>query len=178
MKFIKYLPTLTSAVVLAACSTVSDAADSTVSAVSNTSSTMIDSAKTAGRAVINTAKDAGTAVSNGVSKMKNNVTGSKTQTVNYICSANGKKVPMSATYTFKNGKPEAVTVFLNKRIIGKNLPVDSSYTDGTQFTDSKKVWTLSDNITANTANTIVPVMFVIKNSQMDDIVAKYCSLTK
>lgn len=178
MKFVKYLPTLAAAAVLAACSTVSDAADSTVSAVSNAGSAVVDGAKTAGNAVVDTAKDAGTAVSNGVSKVKNSVTGANTQTVNYFCSASGKKAPMSATYTFKNGKPQTATVTLNNKVIGKNLKVDSSYTDGAQFIDSKNVWTLSDNISADTVRKAYPIMFTVKGKDADTIVAKDCSVAK
>ncbi|ACL32569.1 hypothetical protein [Glaesserella parasuis] len=162
MKLVKLLPTFAAAAVLAACSTVSDVASSTANAVGN-----------AGSAVVDGASAVGTAVSDGATAAKDMVTGSKT--IAYICSVNGKtNQPVLAVYTFNNGEPSTATVTINKKVVGKNLKVDTTYQDGVKFVSGKKVWSLDMGFNAKTAETTVPVMFTANNQ----ILAKNCTVAK
>ncbi|AUI65968.1 Holliday junction resolvase [Glaesserella australis] len=173
MKFVKFLPAVLASVVLAACSTVSDVASSTVSAVGDAGSAVVDGAKSAGGAVVDGAKATGSAVSSGVTAAKDMVTGSKT--VAYTCSVNGKtNQPVSAVYTFNNGEAATATVTINKKVVGKNLKVDTAYTDGVKFVSGTNVWSLDMGFNEKTAETTVPVMFTANNQ----ILAKNCSVAK
>ncbi|VTU07472.1 Uncharacterised protein [Actinobacillus indolicus] len=183
MKLVKLLPTFAAAAVLAACSTVSDVASSTVDAVGNAGSAVVDGAKAAGGAVVDGAKAAGGAVANGASAVgtavsdgataaKDMVTGSKT--IAYTCSVNGKtNQPVSAVYTFNNGEPSTATVTINKKVVGKNLKVDATYKDGVKFVSGTNVWSLDTGFNAKTAETTVPVMFTANNQ----ILAKNCAVS-
>ncbi|EQA03212.1 Holliday junction resolvase [Glaesserella parasuis] len=162
MKLVKLLPTFAAAAVLAACSTVSDVASSTANAVGN-----------AGSAVVDGASAVGTAMSDGATAAKDMVTGSKT--IAYICSVNGKtNQPVLAVYTFNNGEPSTATVTINKKVVGKNLKVDTTYQDGVKFVSGTNVWSLDIGFSAKTAETTVPVMFTANNQ----ILAKNCVVTK
>ncbi|MCT8555534.1 Holliday junction resolvase [Glaesserella parasuis] len=151
MKLVKLLPTFAAAAILTACSTVSDVASSTANIEGNAGSTAVDSTTAA----------------------KNITTGSKT--IAYICSVNGKtNQPVLAVYTFNNGEPSTATVTINKKVVGKNLKVDTTYQDGVKFVSGKKVWSLDMGFNAKTAETTVPVMFTANNQ----ILAKNCTVAK
>ncbi|WP_303820153.1 Holliday junction resolvase [Actinobacillus minor] len=173
MKLIKLLPTLGAIAVLAACSTASDIASSTVSAVGNAGSAVVDSAKAAGGAVVDGAKAAGNVVADGATATKDLLTGSKT--VSYTCDASGKtNQPVVAVYTFSNGEPSTATVTINKKVVGKDLKVDPAYKDGVKFVSGTKVWSLDTGFNSKTAETTVPVMFTSNNQ----ILAKNCAVAK
>lgn len=184
MKLIKLLPTLGAVAVLAACSTAADIASSTVDAVGSAGSAVVDGAKTVGGAVVDGAKTAGgavvdgakatgNAVASGATAAKDMVTGSKT--VAYTCSVNGKtNQPVTAVYTFKDDEPETATVTVQKKVVGKNLKVDSTYKDGVKFVSGTNVWSLDTGFNAKTAETTVPVMFTANNV----ILAKNCAVAK
>ena len=173
MKLIKLLPTLGAIAVLAACSTASDIASSTVSAVGNAGSAVVDGAKAAGGAVVDGAKAAGNVVADGATATKDLLTGSKT--VSYTCDASGKtNQPVVAVYTFSNGEPSTATVTINKKVVGKDLKVDTAYKDGVKFISGTKVWSLDTGFNSKTAETTVPVMFTSNNQ----ILAKNCAVAK
>ncbi|EEV24533.1 excinuclease ABC subunit A [Actinobacillus minor 202] len=173
MKLIKLLPTLGAIAVLAACSTASDIASSTVSAVGNAGSAVVDGAKAAGGAVVDGAKAAGNVVADGATATKDLLTGSKT--VSYTCDASGKtNQPVVAVYTFSNGEPSTATVTINKKVVGKDLKVDTAYKDGVKFVSGTKVWSLDTGFNSKTAETTVPVMFTSNNQ----ILAKNCAVAK
>lgn len=162
MKLIKLLPTLGAIAVLAACSTASDIASSTVNAVGN-----------AGSAVVDGAKAAGNVVADGATATKDLLTGSKT--VSYTCDVSGKtNQPVVAVYTFSNGEPSTATVTINKKVVGKDLKVDTAYKDGVKFVSGTKVWSLDTGFNSKTAETTVPVMFTSNNQ----ILAKNCAVAK
>lgn len=151
MKLVKLLPTFAAAVMLTACSTVSDVASSTANVEGNAGSTAVDSTTAA----------------------KNITTGSKT--VAYTCSVNGKtNQPVLAVYTFNNGEPSTATVTINKKVVGKNLKVDATYKDGVKFISGTNVWSLDTGFNATTAETTTPVMFTANNQ----ILAKNCAVAK
>lgn len=173
MKLIKLLPTLGAIAVLAACSTASDIASSTVNAVGNAGSAVVDGAKAAGGAVVDGAKAAGNVVADGATATKDLLTGSKT--VSYTCDASGKtNQPVVAVYTFSNGEPSTATVTINKKVVGKDLKVDTAYKDGVKFISGTKVWSLDTGFNSKTAETTVPVMFTSNNQ----ILAKNCAVAK
>lgn len=173
MKLIKLLPTLGAIAVLAACSTASDIASSTVNAVGNAGSAVVDGAKAAGGAVVDGAKAAGNVVADGATATKDLLTGSKT--VSYTCDASGKtNQPVVAVYTFSNGEPSTATVTINKKVVGKDLKVDTAYKDGVKFVSGTKVWSLDTGFNSKTAETTVPVMFTSNNQ----ILAKNCAVAK
>ncbi len=173
MKLIKLLPTLGAIAVLAACSTASDIASSTVSAVGSAGSAVVDGAKAAGGAVVDGAKAAGNVVADGATATKDLLTGSKT--VSYTCDASGKtNQPVVAVYTFSNGEPSTATVTINKKVVGKDLKVDTAYKDGVKFVSGTKVWSLDTGFNSKTAETTVPVMFTSNNQ----ILAKNCAVAK
>ncbi len=173
MKLIKLLPTLGAIAVLAACSTASDIASSTVSAVGNAGSAVVDGAKAAGGAVVDGAKAAGNVVADGATATKDLLTGSKT--VSYTCDASGKtNQPVVAVYTFSNGEPSTATVTINKKVVGKDLKADTAYKDGVKFVSGTKVWSLDTGFNSKTAETTVPVMFTSNNQ----ILAKNCTVAK
>lgn len=173
MKFIKLLPTLGAIAVLAACSTASDIASSTVNAVGNAGSAVVDGTKAAGGAVVDGAKAAGNVVADGATATKDLLTGSKT--VSYTCDASGKtNQPVVAVYTFSNGEPSTATVTINKKVVGKDLKVDTAYKDGVKFISGTKVWSLDTGFNSKTAETTVPVMFTSNNQ----ILAKNCAVAK
>ena len=173
MKLIKLLPTLGAIAVLAACSTASDIASSTVSAVGNAGSAVVDGAKAAGGAVVDGAKAAGNVVADGATATKDLLTGSKT--VSYTCDASGKtNQPVVAVYTFSNGEPSTATVTINKKVVGKDLKADTAYKDGVKFVSGTKVWSLDTGFNSKTAETTVPVMFTSNNQ----ILAKNCAVAK
>ncbi|AWI50848.1 Holliday junction resolvase [Actinobacillus porcitonsillarum] len=173
MKLIKLLPTLGAIAVLAACSTASDIASSTVSAVGSAGSAVVDGAKAAGGAVVDGAKAAGNVVADGATATKDLLTGSKT--VSYTCDASGKtNQPVVAVYTFSNGEPSTATVTINKKVVGKDLKVDTAYKDGVKFISGTKVWSLDTGFNSKTAETTVPVMFTSNNQ----ILAKNCAVAK
>lgn len=173
MKLIKLLPTLGAIAVLAACSTASDIASSTVNAVGNAGSAVVDGAKAAGGAVVDGAKSAGNVVADGATATKDLLTGSKT--VSYTCDASGKtNQPVVAVYTFSNGEPSTATVTINKKVVGKDLKVDTAYKDGVKFVSGTKVWSLDTGFNSKTAETTVPVMFTSNNQ----ILAKNCAVAK
>ncbi|MGQ0285938.1 hypothetical protein ACT2CV_01855 [Pasteurellaceae bacterium 22721_9_1] len=97
------------------------------------------------------------------------------ETAAYFCDVQGKKKQVvSVTYAFVNGKADSATVTVrtgNKKSIHE-LKVNPSYTDGTQFVDGKKVFTLDEGFSAQTVNKTVPVMLTIK----DKIIAKNCTM--
>lgn len=162
MKFVKFLPSVLATVVLAACANVSEVASSTASAVGD-----------AGSAVVDGAKATGNAVSSGVKATKEAITGTKK--ITYTCSVNGKaNQPVSAVYTFNKGEPATATVTINKKVVGKNLKVDTTYTDGVKFVAGQKVWSLDTGFNAQTAETTAPVMFTAN----DVILAKNCAVAK
>ena len=173
MKLIKLLPTLGAIAVLAACSTASDIASSTVSAVGSAGSAVVDGAKAAGGAVVDGAKAAGNVVADGAMATKDLLTGSKT--VSYTCDASGKtNQPVVAVYTFSNGEPSTATVTINKKVVGKDLKADTAYKDGVKFVSGTKVWSLDTGFNSKTAETTVPVMFTSNNQ----ILAKNCAVAK
>lgn len=173
MKLIKLLPTLGAIAVLAACSTASDIASSTVSAVGSAGSAVVDGAKAAGGAVVDGAKAAGNVVADGATATKDLLTGSKT--VSYTCDVSGKtNQPVVAVYTFSNGEPSTATVTINKKVVGKDLKVDTAYKDGVKFVSGTKVWSLDTGFNSKTAETTVPVMFTSNNQ----ILAKNCAVAK
>lgn len=173
MELIKLLPTLGAIAVLAACSTASDIASSTVNAVGNAGSAVVDGAKTAGGAVVDGAKAAGNVVADGATATKDLLTGSKT--ISYTCDASGKtNQPVVAVYTFSNGEPSTATVTINKKVVGTDLKVDSAYKDGVKFVSGTKVWSLDTGFNSKTAETTVPVMFTSNNQ----ILAKNCAVAK
>ena len=173
MKLIKLLPTLGAIAVLAACSTASDIASSTVNAVRNAGSAVVDGAKAAGGAVVDGAKAAGNVVADGATATKDLLTGSKT--VSYTCDASGKtNQPVVAVYTFSNGEPSTATVTINKKVVGKDLKADTAYKDGVKFVSGTKVWSLDTGFNSKTAETTVPVMFTSNNQ----ILAKNCAVAK
>lgn len=172
MKLVKLLPALSVAAVLSACSTVSDVASSTVGAVGDAGSAVLEGAKTAGGAVVEGAKSTGEAVSSGVTAAKDAITGAKT--IVYTCSVSGKTQAVSAVYTFKNGEPATATVAINKKVVGKDLKVDTTYTDGVKFVSGNNVWSMDKGFNASTAETTVPVMFTANNQ----ILAKNCTVAK
>ncbi len=184
MKFVKFLPAVLATVVLAACANVSEVASSTASAVGDAGSAVVDGAKSAGGAVVDGAKAAGgavvdgakatgNAVSSGVKATKEAITGTKK--ITYTCSVNGKaNQPVSAVYTFNKGEPATATVTINKKVVGKNLKVDTTYTDGVKFVAGQKVWSLDTGFNAQTAETTAPVMFTAN----DVILAKNCAVAK
>lgn len=183
MKLVKLLPALSVAAVLSACSTVSDVASSTVGAVGDAGSAVlegaksaggavVDGAKTAGGAVVEGAKSTGEAVSSGVTAAKEAITGAKT--IVYTCSVSGKTQAVSAVYTFKNDEPATATVTINKKVVGKDLKVDTTYTDGVKFVSGNNVWSVDKGFNAKTAETTVPVMFTANNQ----ILAKNCTVVK
>ncbi len=173
MKLIKLLPTLGAIAVLAACSTASDIASSTVNAVGNAGSAVVDGAKAAGGAVVDGAKAAGNVVADGATATKDLLTGSKT--VSYTCDVSGKtNQPVVAVYTFSNGEPSTATVTINKKVVGTDLKVDTAYKDGVKFVSGTKVWSLDTGFNSKTAETTVPVMFTSNNQ----ILAKNCAVAK
>lgn len=172
MKLVKLLPALSVAAVLSACSTVSDVASSTAGAVGDAGSAVLEGAKSAGGAVVEGAKSTGEAVSNGVTAAKEAITGAKT--IVYTCSVSGNTQAVSAVYTFKNGEPATATVTINKKVVGKDLKVDTAYTDGVKFVSGNNVWSMDKGFNAKTAETTVPVMFTANNQ----ILAKNCTVAK
>lgn len=168
MKLVKLLPAVAAAIVLSACSTASKAGDA-----------MMNGMESAGTAVVDGAKAAGNAVANGAEKVKDTMIGKSTYTVAYTCSASGKKQPVTATYAFEGNDPQTATVKLSKKVLAKNLKVDSQYQDGVQFTDGKNVWNLSEKITPTNVSTVEPVMYFVKGKGTqgtDKIVAKDCAI--
>lgn len=182
MKLTKIFATLAFAGVLGACSTASDIGSSVVDGVSSAGSAIgkgvVDGVKATGSTIGEGAKATGSAIASGAQAVKNTVTGTSTKTVAYVCDASGQKQPVSATYLFDGEKVKSATITLGKKVLAKNLPVDTQYTDGTQFADSKNVWNLSENLTPNNAKTVVPVMFTAKGAATDSIVARNCEIVK
>ncbi|QIW16277.1 hypothetical protein A4G20_07990 [Pasteurellaceae bacterium RH1A] len=187
MKKLALVSTIAAALMLGACSTASDAGTAMVDGMKSAGSAVVDGAKTAGGAVVDGAKAAGgavvdgakatgSAVSSGVETVKDAMMGTSTQTISYVCTASGKKANVQAAYTFNGEKPQLATVILDGKVLATNLTVDSAYLDGVQFSDSKNVWTLSENITPSTVAKVVPVMYTLKGDQADTIVAKHCEL--
>lgn len=168
MKLVKLLPAVAAAIVLSACSTATKAGNAVVNGV-----------ESAGTAVVDGAKAAGNAVANGAEKVKETVIGKSTYTVAYTCSARGKKQPVTATYAFEGDNPQTATVKLGKKVLAKNLKVNTEYQDGVQFTDGKNVWSLSEKISPTTVSTVEPVMYVVKGKGTqgsDKIIAKDCAI--
>ncbi|MWR47789.1 hypothetical protein, partial [Escherichia coli] len=77
-------------------------------------------------------------------------------------------------YTFSNGEPSTATVTINKKVVGKDLKVDTAYKDGVKFVSGTKVWSLDTGFNSKTAETTVPVMFTSNNQ----ILAKNCAVAK
>ncbi len=101
--------------------------------------------------------------------------------VGYHCYVEGEKQSLSAGYNFEQGKLKSADVMLNKAFLAQNLPLDSNYTEGTQFTDGKNVWVLSEVITPENAKKVVPIIFYIKGEGTmgsDRIMAKNCTVSK
>ncbi|VEG71303.1 membrane protein [[Pasteurella] aerogenes] len=162
MKLVKCLSAVAVLSALAACSTASDVVSSTSDAVKNVGEAVVDGAKTVGNTVTEGAKSA-----------KEMITGTKT--VLYSCDVSGKRnQPVSATYSFKDNQPETATVTIGKKVVGKDLALNRTYTDGVQFVAGDKIWSLDTGFSVETVNTTVPVMFTSNN----EILARNCTVAK
>ncbi|MDO5055462.1 hypothetical protein ACFSAV_07880 [Pasteurella oralis] len=97
------------------------------------------------------------------------------ETAAYFCDVRGKKNQVvSVTYAFVGGKADSATVSINRKVVGHEMKLDSSYQDGVRFVEGKKVWSLDYGFAAETVGTTVPVMFTDNNK----ILAKNCRIAK
>ncbi|MGC6406451.1 hypothetical protein ACNO7K_08445 [Bisgaard Taxon 45] len=97
------------------------------------------------------------------------------ETAAYFCDVKGKKNQVvSATYAFVNGKADSATVTINRKVVGQEMKLDSSYQDGVRFVESNKVWSLDNGFAASTVSTTAAVMFTDNNK----ILAKNCTNAK
>lgn len=161
MKLVKFIPALAATMVLAACSTASDAVSSVGSAVSNT----VDATTTA-------VKDGATAVKDGVESAKNAVMGKSTKAVAYTCQNNTVVV---ANYSFDGEKATGVSLIVNKKAV-KGLARDDKNTDFTSFASASHVWNVDAGLTAATFDKSTDGMLFKKGKDSDQILAKSCQV--
>ncbi|QGM80914.1 DUF7606 domain-containing protein [Otariodibacter oris] len=180
MKLVKFLPAVTAALVLAACSDVGSMAAKTDSMVKSG----VDAVDGAASAVSNAASATGTAVKNGAESVSDKMTQAKdmittrNKSVVYTCQNN---TTVTATYGFQNNLPKGAKVLLGKNTLITDFVLDEDHskkTDTTTFVSGDYVWSVESGLTQQNLGKIDAIMLYKTGAQADEILAKNCSIVQ
>ncbi|WP_301098825.1 hypothetical protein [Otariodibacter sp.] len=177
MKLVKFLPAVTAALVLAACSDVGNMATKTgnmvKSGVDGATSAVSDAASATGNAVKSGAKS----VSNTVTEAKDMIT-TRNKSVVYSCQNN---TTVTATYAFQDNLPKGAKLLLNKNTLLTDFTLDendSKKTDTTTFVSGKYVWSVEAGLTQQNIGKTEAIMLYKTGNKADEILAKNCSIAR